>query len=109
LAQFFSVASCFDTETEIIEFVLRRYNNADYIFKMNINDFVAFLIRAKEVETDERIHTQWANMLPYMSLGQLKYISFEDYKDKCTGKNIDTRSTAEIVAELEELHGRKLV
>ena len=37
-----------------------------------------------------------------------KYISFENYVEQCTGKNIDLRPAEDIIAELEEMHGVKL-
>jgi len=76
---------------------------------MDLNDFVPFIIKAKEVELDEQIRSQWVAMLPQMALKKLKYMPYEEYKNQCTGKNIDLRSTEEIIAELEELHGTKLV
>lgn len=30
------------------------------------------------------------------------YVSFADYKDRVTGANIDRRTTAEILADIEE-------
>ena len=54
-----------------------------------------------EQERDERIFQQWVVQLPYM--GKENYISFADYKDKLTGANIDRRSVAEIMAELDEV------
>jgi hypothetical protein len=38
--------------------------------------------------------------LPYMD--KKSFVSFEDYKNKLTGANIDTRSVAEIEADLAE-------
>ena len=54
-----------------------------------------------EQERDERLFQQWVVQLPYM--GQERYISFADYRDKLTGANIDRRSVAEIMAELNEV------
>jgi hypothetical protein len=36
-------------------------------------------------------------------MGKDEYISFADYKDRLTGANIDRRSVAEIMAELDEV------
>lgn len=54
------------------------------------------------MERDERIRQQWVAQLPVMAISG-KSISFADYKDKVTGANIDRRSTAEILAELEDI------
>ena len=54
------------------------------------------------MERDERSRQQWVAQLPVMAISG-KSISFADYKDKVTGANIDRRSTAEILAELDDL------
>ena len=58
-------------------------------------------IKALEQERDDRIFQQWVVQLPYM--GKENYISLAEYKDKLTGANIDRRSVAEIMAELDEV------
>ena len=55
-----------------------------------------------EKEREERIREQWVAQLPVMAISG-KHVSFADYKDKVTGANIDRRSTAEILAELDVL------
>lgn len=56
---------------------------------------------ARERLRDERIHRQWTACLPYMT--EDTFISFDEYRDRVTGKNIDVRPTEEILAELDEL------
>lgn len=55
-----------------------------------------------EKEREDRIFLQWTAQLPLMAYSG-KYVSFADYKDRVTGANIDRRSTAEILAELDEV------
>ena len=62
---------------------------------------LGLIIKALEQERDDRIFLQWAVQLPYM--GKDNFISLADYKDKLTGANIDRRSVAEIMAELDEV------
>lgn len=81
--------------------LLRRYNDIKYILNMGVFEFLQFYNLAKEKERDDRIFTQWAAQLPFMSKDG--YVSFEDYKARVTGKNIDRRSTAEILAEVDEI------
>ena len=57
--------------------------------------------KAREEEKDARIFQQWVVQLPWMD--SKHYVSFEDYKNKITGANIDRRSVAEIEAELVEV------
>ena len=40
-----------------------------------------------------------------MYMKQLSYVSFQDYKDQITGRNLDRRDTDVIVNELKQLHG----
>lgn len=76
----------------------------EYIMKMEAKDFLFLLMKTMEKEKEEQIKTQWTTMLPFMSMKILGYMSFEDYRDKCTGKNIDMRSTDEIIRDIEETH-----
>ena len=62
---------------------------------------LGLIIKALEQERDDRIFQQWVVQLPYM--GKENYISLAEYKDKLTGANIDRRSVAEIMAELDEV------
>ena len=75
---------------------------------MELDVFIDFIKKAGEKEKEERIHNQWVSMLPYMSLKQLEYISFQKYKEKVTGANIDMRPTSEIIKEIEEIHRKKV-
>lgn len=109
MEKFFSIIVTDVDEVELLEFLHRRYSDVDLILKMNIIDFCRFIKIGREKEENERFYTQWVSMLPLMSLQYLKYISFEEYKNQCKGKNIDTRPADEIIKELEDLHGMKLV
>lgn len=60
------------------------------------------MAKALEKDRDDRIFQQWVVQLPVMAYSG-KPISFADYRDKVTGANIDRRSTAEILAELDDL------
>ena len=55
-----------------------------------------------EKDQEERIFQQWVAQLPVMAYTG-KYVSFADYKDRVTGANIDRRSTAELMKELDEV------
>ena len=62
---------------------------------------LGLIIKALEQERDERIFQQWVVQLPHM--GKENFISLSEYKEKLTGANIDRRSVAEIMAELDEV------
>ena len=67
------------------------------------------IIRAREAEREDQVRAEWITLLPWMQSGHLKLIQWQDYLESRTGKNIDTRPAADIIAELEELHGGRLV
>lgn len=55
-----------------------------------------------EKERDERLFQQWTAQLSVMAYSG-NHVSFAEYKARVTGANIDRRSTAEIMHELDEL------
>lgn len=57
---------------------------------------------AAEKDTEEKIFRQWLAILPTMYAGVVKFVSFEDFKSKLTGSDIDTRPAEEILAEARE-------
>lgn len=86
------------------ELLTRRYNSIDYIMHMPVNEFCEFFKLAKDKEREERIFEMWAQQMPFMSKDN--FISFEDYKAKVTGKNIDTRATSEILEDIDEIENK---
>lgn len=62
---------------------------------------LALVNKAREKERDEHIFQQWVAQLPFMEKDN--FISFDDYRDRVTGANIDPRPTADILAELDEV------
>lgn len=57
--------------------------------------------KAKEKEQEQRHFMQWVVQLPNMT--DETYVSFSDYVDRVTGKNIDNRPVAECMKEIEEI------
>lgn len=82
--------------------MLHRYHNIEYVLQLDANTGAPLILEALEKEREERIFQQWTAQLPLMAYTG-KYVSFADYKDRVTGANIDRRSTAEIMAELDEV------
>ena len=58
----------------------------------------ALIERAEKRQTEDRQFLQWVVQLPYM--GSDSFMSFEDYKRRLHGEDIDRRPTAEILSEL---------
>lgn len=59
------------------------------------------IIKAMEENRDERLFQQWVVQVPWMD--KENYVSFEDYKNKLTGANVDRRSVSDIEADLAEV------
>lgn len=66
---------------------------------LDFDDAVEFIVLAKNKELEDRLFMQWVVQLPWMSSEDDSYISFEDYRDRLTGKSICMKSKAEILAE----------
>lgn len=62
---------------------------------------LSLILKAMEKSRDERLFQQWVTQLPWMDKDN--FVSFADYKDRVTGANIDRRSVAEIMKELDEV------
>lgn len=63
---------------------------------------LALIDKAIENDRDERLFQQWTAQLPIMALtGEVE--GFADYKNRVTGANIDRRSTADILRELDDV------
>lgn len=88
-------------EEEIIDLLLSRYGNIDYILQLDIDSAARIIAKAREKEKEKRIFAQWVVQLPHMT--KENYISFDDYFDKVTGRNIDNRPISECMAEIEEI------
>lgn len=82
--------------------MLHRYHNIEYILQLDVTAGLELIAKAMEKEREDRIFQQWVVQLPVMAYSG-KSVSFADYKDRVTGANIDRRSTAELMKELDEV------
>lgn len=71
---------------------------------MDLTEFCELCEYIQNKDRDDRLRDEWHSVLPYMLMKQLKFMSFDEYKDARTGANIDMRPADEIIAEIEELH-----
>lgn len=82
--------------------MLHRYHNIEYVLQTDIDLGLALIDKAIEKDRDERLFQQWTAQLPIMAItGEVE--GFADYKNRVTGANIDRRSTAEILRELDDV------
>lgn len=100
MENFFQNGSSLDL-IEVEELLLFRYSNINYILNLEINEGIELINKAIEKRQEEKYFTMWSTQLPFMN--EENYISFEDYCDKLTGKNIVTKSKEEILKEAEEI------
>lgn len=70
---------------------------------------VGLVFKAHDEVVRERVRDEWVALLPWMKMERLTLTQFDDYLDQRTGRNIDRRPADQIIAELEKLHGRRLV
>ena len=82
--------------------LLHRYHNIEFILQLPVEAGLDLIKKAREETRNERIFQQWVVQLPVMAYSG-KSVSFADYKDRVTGANIDRRSTAELMKELDEV------
>lgn len=103
MAGFFIACSFLDV-IEVEELLLRRYANIAYIFDMPPRYGLDFLKKAREKEAEERIWSAWVACYPDMTKDS--FVSFEDFKDDVTGKNICRLSAAEILEMAESIEAK---
>lgn len=100
MEKFFRACNGIDEE-EIIDLLLHRYGNLEYIMQSDIDLSLRIIKKAQEKEKENRYFLQWIVQLPNMT--QDTYVSFESYVDRVTGRNIDKRPISECMAEIEEI------
>lgn len=69
--------------------------------RLDIDTAQRVISKAREKEKENRFFLQWVVQLPHMT--KESYVSFDEYFDKVTGRNIDKRSVADCMVEIEEI------
>lgn len=82
--------------------LLHRYQNIDFVLRLDAITGIRLIEKALECQRDERLFQQWVAQLPLMGYSGT-FVSFADYRDRITGANIDRRSVADIEQELDEV------
>ena len=100
MEKFFQISSQIDPD-ELIDLLLHRYGNLEYIMQLDIEPAMRIIAKAREKENENRFFLQWVVQLPHMT--KESYVSFDSYVDRVTGRNIDKRPVSECMAELEEI------
>ena len=66
MEKFFRICEAFDYE-EIIDLLLHRYGNLEYIMRLDFEDAARIIDKAKEKEKEQRYFMQWVVQLPNMT------------------------------------------
>ena len=90
-------------EVKLIDLVLRRYHSLEPMKVLSVDKFMKLILKALEDESREEKRQEWLHLLPLMITAD-KYMDFESYYEKVTGRGIDLRSTEEIIAEIDAKH-----
>ena len=102
MEEFFYISSRLD-EVKLKDLLLRRYHQIDFIKEMELEDALELINLALEDELRKEKRQEWLHLLPLMITAD-KYMDFESYYDKVTGRGIDLRSTEDIIAEIDAKH-----
>lgn len=89
MERFFIQSCSIDKIVEIEELLLRKYNNIEYILNLEFYDGVAFILKAIEVEKDDKLWDLYIEKYKFMNKDN--FISFDDFK-----RNLDVKNNEEI-------------
>lgn len=103
MAAFFRESWQIREPEQLTDLIYRRWGRD--AFSLPFFEGLNLLVYGLNAEIEEKLYRQWLTLYPLMATKKVKYLSFADYKDACTGANIDKRSDDEIIREIEELHG----
>lgn len=70
---------------------------------LSLDQFIQLILVAIEKETKQRYREEWIAMLPMMLFAN-HYMTFDEYYDTCTGKNVDLRPVDDIIADIDRKH-----
>lgn len=71
--------------------------------QMEIEEFCEFCDAMIKSINKEKIRSEYLALMPWMKAGFLNDMSYREYEDLRTGANIDTRSEAEILADVAQV------
>ena len=102
MEEFFRIG-CQVDEIKLMDLVLRRYHTLDCMKWLSVEQFARLVILALDSELKEKKHQEWCAMIPLMMVTK-NYMSFEQYYDMISGKNVDMRPADVIMAEIDRKH-----
>lgn len=105
MESFFQISASF-TYAQLIDFLIKRYGNIDYLLHLDFSDFFELLKVACDKTKEEQARNQWLCLYPWMVMKHVKTMSAEEYIDQATGRNIDNRPVEVIMKDIEEARKR---
>lgn len=102
MEEFFYIGTQID-EVRLIDLILRRYHTLEALDVLPIEKALRLILTTIEDEVKERYRQEWLHLLPVMVMFQ-HYMTFDDYYNTCTGKNIDRRPVEEIMQDIQKAH-----
>lgn len=103
MEEFFRIG-CQVDEIKLMDLVMRRYHSLDCMKWLSVEQFARLILLALESEIKDHKRQEWCALLPMMCLPGSKYLSFEEYFDLVTGKNVDMRPVDVIMEEIDRKH-----
>ena len=82
---------------------MHSFYDFGYIRTLPIKSIVKLLIKAQEKQQEELLWQRWLAIYPYMEIGKLKFMSFNDYKDKLVSKKFKTTNISKEEIETDIL------
>jgi hypothetical protein len=65
---------------------LSRYGNIEHILSLPFEEGIEIIEKSQEKQQEDLLWQRWLAIYPYMEIGKLKFMSFNDYKDKLVSK-----------------------
>lgn len=79
---------------------MHGFYDFSYIKTLPLKIISRLLIKAVEKQQEKLLWERWLAIYPYMEIGNVKFISFNDYKSKLLNKEMKTTDiTAEEIEE----------
>jgi hypothetical protein len=79
---------------------LSRYGNIEHILSLPFEEGIEIIEKSQEKQQEELLWQRWLAIYPYMEIGKLKFMSFNDYKYKLVSKKFKTTNMTK--EEIEE-------
>lgn len=70
---------------------------------LSVEQFARLVLVALESEVEEKRRQEWIALIPSMVAAQ-HFLSFEEYYDTVTGRNVDMRPVEVIMEEIDRKH-----